>query len=462
MWLLAGILAFSSFALGEAGATPAPQKILVLLGGSGDPAGNTTIFDQNLPQFSGLLSGGWTPTVLYDGNRAGSRAAAAAVFGPHVSSMDRAGMDRLFEAFDKSLAAGSLKKGDQVLLVIDTHGAVRTPGEATHSVALEGGERVSLDELRALRDKLAKAGVQVAIVDHSCYSGASLALADENTCVLASSSANRETFTRDGFLTGLRPGRSLEQAFREGRFADATGDMPEISTAEGREVAAMLEPLLGETYSGQLEPDYPGAGPCAERVAREEKLLALVQNLAALFDSGKVDKALLAEEFGPAAATRFESLREGFAAYDEALARHQAALDAIDALAARPTEILQDNGAPVTLGEVENFVSHPAEVAALRKNLEARAADGGLSERDRADARVDVAAIDRAMAMADDPRLLELSVRRQILSGANGEFTDLARSSERIGAEERRFFDTYYVAARRKNGGENACSRFAL
>lgn len=94
-----------------------------------------------------------------------------------------------------------IKTGDQVLISLHTHGALKGPGELSHSIALKspnqkdkqdlvslkGMDIRSLDDLKVFIDLAEKKGVKVGIIDSSCYGGSTvnLGLNKKHICVIS-------------------------------------------------------------------------------------------------------------------------------------------------------------------------------------------------------------------------------------------------------------------------------------
>jgi hypothetical protein len=101
----------------------------------------------------------------------------------HISKNE--GVDGYIAKIEKDLANGKIRPGDQVMLQIFTHGHPNS-GEISHKLNIDGEN--NLDLIVPLRQKLEDAGIRVAILDGSCFSGNSLALGGPNTCVISSQS----------------------------------------------------------------------------------------------------------------------------------------------------------------------------------------------------------------------------------------------------------------------------------
>jgi hypothetical protein len=164
--------------------------------------------------------------------------------------------------YETDIRNGQIKTGDQLLLMIDSHGAEKPQFGNTHVISagtgtatdlnnLSGSDTVSLDRIASLSRLAEEKGIQLGIVDMSCHSGLSLPLANSKTCVITSSGP--ETFAYGGanddvfinrFMSNMRPGRTLEDTFLEARSTSTDMGFPMISTPEGTAVQDQLYPLL--------------------------------------------------------------------------------------------------------------------------------------------------------------------------------------------------------------------------
>lgn len=256
--LLIALLAFASIA-----AADEPQKIALVLGGGGEPAGPTTIFDNGLSGFGQKLKeGGYQVDVAFDGTHS-ETAKIATSLDAGAASFDEVGIAKKLTSLKAKMA--QLKSGDQVLVVVDTHGdpnylgglgAYKPDPMLVHKVETnEANQQFDLKALREVQRMADAKGVKLAIVDASCYSGQSLKLSEENpkTCVISATSSTAVGFADflPNLSVNLRQGRSLEEAFLEARTQTSYG-YPEISTAKGslatKALAAINSQVKVNTY----------------------------------------------------------------------------------------------------------------------------------------------------------------------------------------------------------------------
>lgn len=240
------------------------ERRLLLMGGGGEPRSlNTTIFDQTLNSLDKYLDkNSWGKVdVSFNGGHAQTEAIMAMKFSNanSKSSFTKNNFNALIKTYEAQIESGELKSGDQLLVMIDTHGAMKTNGDSTHQIAvgasvtnatdlttLGGTSLVSMDALKNLADLAKRKGVKLGILDFSCHSGNSLALANENTCVITSTGKTHfgyNTFS-ENFISKMKPGKSLEEAFLDTRRDTTDNSFPMISTPEGELINQKIYPNI--------------------------------------------------------------------------------------------------------------------------------------------------------------------------------------------------------------------------
>jgi hypothetical protein len=174
------------------------------------------------------------------------------------SSFTKNNYNVIIKNYEEQIKSGQMKAGDQLMLMIDTHGAVNSPGESTHQIAtgsasdhldlnnLAGSTNVSMDALKNLTVLARQKGIKLAIIDFSCHSGNSLSLANENTCVISSTGTTHfgyNTFS-ENFIDKMKRGKSLEDVFLDTRKSTTDNSYPMISTPEGIAINKDIYPNL--------------------------------------------------------------------------------------------------------------------------------------------------------------------------------------------------------------------------
>lgn len=231
------------------------KKEILVLGGGGEPEGATTIFDdtlKNLGSFS--RNSGWKPTVVFNGGHKTTEVLAKQAGGGKNLPATTDNLNKQIELFKQKIQKGELKKGDQLMISVATHGLEAAPPFETHAVSSKNGT-FNMDRLKSLRDLAEKKGVKLAIMDFSCHSGATLKLGTDKTCVISAASSNVGYNTTGAAIAGnLRSGRNLEFAFLGARSSEKgmSPGTPQISTEAGRktyEATAFLSDSMRERSS---------------------------------------------------------------------------------------------------------------------------------------------------------------------------------------------------------------------
>jgi hypothetical protein len=245
------------------------------MGGSGDPAGTSTIFDTNLKNLgTNLQTSNWKYQISFNGGHADTESIMRNQFGNSVAPstpFTDANYNKMIADYKKKILSGEITSSDQLMLVIDSHGAEQGYDEKTHSIAvtnpdaaptekldynkLSGSPTVNLDALEELVKLTNAKGIKLAIIDMSCHAGNTLALKKNapNTCIVTASGPVHYSFAGEGtfsnnFWKKLKPGVNLEDAFLQARLESTDPSFPMISTNENdqitNEVYNTLTPYL--------------------------------------------------------------------------------------------------------------------------------------------------------------------------------------------------------------------------
>ncbi len=252
---------------------PRPQngKFLTFIGGGGEPAGDRTIFDHSLGKISGLVATpDWNSDIIFNGGHSSTQAQMASAFpGKPSADFTPETYSAMIQNYLRKIESGEIKPGDQIMLVVNTHGASSSQA-TTHTVATsigsdetgKGAGSVSLDELKKIRDAAEAKGIKLAITDLSCFSGLTQSLATEKTCVISatgsknySAGGDSDNIFMNKYLENLKPGRNLEDIYLQTRASTADAGFPEISTSAGKDISSELYPIL---YRYQLVENQNG------------------------------------------------------------------------------------------------------------------------------------------------------------------------------------------------------------
>jgi hypothetical protein len=172
------------------------EKQLYFFGGGGEPEGPTTIFDKDiniLSRFSNNKSTTWKTNYSFNGGHKKTEAQLRSKLGKAntLGRFDEANFQQAINDLENKLESGKLKSGDQLILIIDTHGTKNSSEEKTHLISLSPSEstklktsseakKISIDKLEKISNLAAKKGVKLALVDLSCFSGSTLKIANKN------------------------------------------------------------------------------------------------------------------------------------------------------------------------------------------------------------------------------------------------------------------------------------------
>jgi hypothetical protein len=230
---------------------------MMIIGAGGDPEGETTIFDKTIKNLGAYVKENQAikVEVALDGGHSKTKAIIDSSFPSAISKSDFEERDyrRIIQTYKTKLETGEIKTGDQLLIHINSHGAERSEDSKTHKIATSAGTAtnlntlagsivVNLDDLEILKKLAKEKGVKLAIIDGSCYSGNTLVLADDNTCVISATGSNHYSYPTfsENFSAAMKKGKNLEDVFLAVRAQDGVPQLPMISTSAGQAVAALI------------------------------------------------------------------------------------------------------------------------------------------------------------------------------------------------------------------------------
>lgn len=246
------------FALLLATSLHAQTNHMVIMGGGGEPHKNykgqpneETIFDRSLEALGAYSKNPHVKTTIaFNGGHEKTEEISRRHFGIQ-KPFDSQEFLRMITQYKQKIERGEITNKDQILINILSHGAKKSPGELTHQIAangvvtdfndMAGTSNVSVDALKSLVDVATREGVKLGIIDYSCHSGNTLALANANTCVIASTGpdhfAGAGTYAFGTVVSeALKKGRTLEEAYLEARSRFNDVSFPMISSPAGKEV----------------------------------------------------------------------------------------------------------------------------------------------------------------------------------------------------------------------------------
>jgi hypothetical protein len=275
---LGPLLAFLFFSKAQAN-----EKHLYVLGGGGEPTGTTTMFDRNMENLGSFVAhSDWKSTVTFNGGHSETESLLKSNFkkASRLSSFNAEGFKDSLSDITKKLNEGTLKKDDQLMLIVDTHGVEGGQnGQKSHDIVLsnkvgaQGTQTVSMDRLKPIMELAHQKGVKLAIIDNSCYSGNTHALNDKQTCLISSAGSahpafgggqkifffNYSTHFSGKFYDKMKSGKNLEEIYLSARKSSDNPDFPMISTPEGEaaqtELYHLISPFLYFNYKSKNDFD---------------------------------------------------------------------------------------------------------------------------------------------------------------------------------------------------------------
>lgn len=242
--------------------TPSYSLEVVLFGGGGEGKKESTIFDNSLKELAKKKQElNLNIKSVFNSGHSETEAILRDELQVENSSFTSENYDKTILDLVNSINSGKIKEGEKLLIIVDTHGGVKTEKHQTHSIAMsgsslsdlskiEGPNSDSIDKLKVLSDLALSKGIKLGIIDFSCHSGNTLALANQNTCVIAGSGPNHFAYGDfpDNLYKEMRPGLSLEDVFLNTKKKYTSPAFPMISTAAGlslnEELYSLISPYL--------------------------------------------------------------------------------------------------------------------------------------------------------------------------------------------------------------------------
>ncbi|MCM2276589.1 MAG: C13 family peptidase [Oligoflexia bacterium] len=180
-----------------------------------------------------------------------------------IGAFNSASFEAALANIKRDIELGKIKQGDQLLIDISTHGGNDRNGNLTFQVDKEKVDARSLQSIFATAEKH---GVKAALLGWTCYSGSLISYANQKTCVITASQADRagsggETRNFDEALSAAKTGANLEDLYLKTRSRKAirgSGTQPMISTQAGAYVDRVMSPFRNVIFPSQsdLEEDF--------------------------------------------------------------------------------------------------------------------------------------------------------------------------------------------------------------
>jgi hypothetical protein len=294
----------------------------VLFGGGGDPDGDTTIFDESLKKFATAKSKlDLNLSVNFDGGHKITEQILGSELKAKNTEFTKKNFETTLKSYVDKIKSGAIKSGEQLLVMVDTHGGMHGDGNSeTHSISLvgtpvrdlnhvRGDDSSSMDVFKELTTLAKEKNIKLGIIDFSCHSGNSIPLGNENTCVISASGPNHYAYNTFAtrFYEQMKPGLSLEDVFLKAREGDDTPAFPMISTSIGKKLSddmySLFSPFLNYRNSATgiaadkltpyLESLSNDANSC-KRVSDYAKLISMVESFEK--ENGKIISRYIGQE----------------------------------------------------------------------------------------------------------------------------------------------------------------------
>jgi len=193
-------------------------------GGGGESAGSGSDLITGATSVAELSHYSWNVQIWFgDNTRNSDRLALQAITKGSVVQFTNESFVAALNILQHDILAGKIKSGQQLLLVVDSHGGPGGTGANDLGIVSTGNGSVSRNVLEVVKKAAELKGVKLAIIDASCYSGESLELGSAKTCVVTSTNQKNIAYIQQP-LTLFRTmhsffsrGSNLEQNFLDSR-----------------------------------------------------------------------------------------------------------------------------------------------------------------------------------------------------------------------------------------------------
>ncbi|MGZ6393578.1 MAG: hypothetical protein ACXWQA_05245 [Pseudobdellovibrionaceae bacterium] len=211
-----------------------------------------TIFLEDLKRFAAVSKAKkWSTTIVHDGGHPVDDDWLKKNSQGEVKHFSTKEYNKTMNEIKDKIKAGKIGAKDRLMIFISTHGRENKEDQSGHNVRTNDGV-VNTASFQDLRDLAEKKGIRLAIIDTSCYSGASLKLATDKTCVVTSA-ADDVAYSGDSFrlLDAMNSEKNLEEAFLKARLSKTDKvqpGQPQISTEEGKQIQDLLDPFSEDLH----------------------------------------------------------------------------------------------------------------------------------------------------------------------------------------------------------------------
>lgn len=434
-----------------------------------------TIFDEN---FINVIekngSNGFDLRLLHDGGKPASQDIMAKAYGSAVPPFTQTNLDAQIAQLKKDFDDGAFNEGGQVLIYIDTHGAQPKTPDGLHAVAGSEGA-IDLSGLEELKAKFA-GKVKLAIVDSSCYSGGTIKLADDSTCVITAAQKDQVgyiDFSR-ALSANLGKGVNLESAFRTARLLAQGPGLPQISGESGEEAQKIVSQIRRflEVPSDEFEIRTgilpgKGFGLCRCSPLQAAPIEGLLKSVAELYEFGsfsmKPNQEILEGETDPEIKVAVRNLLRAIEGYRRTYADLRGLQRMLDAEIDAPHSF--DFSSPtmkrnLSTGWMQLVPDNAGSIRQLRATLAKKnlsASDRSLYDELLQNALVQKEARQALLKSNSEFRKLVAADARIVSSGR-----DFRSQAELVAQQERSLYERVYVKASARSRKSNPCRDFIL
>lgn len=240
------------------------EKYMMIMGGGGEPTGDKTIFDSTMKVLGeNIKTSNWKYQTSFNGGHAETEKLMSAHFptpSAQSNSFTPENYKKMIADYTAKINSGAINSGDQLMILINTHGAAKsTNEEKIHQIAASGGsgatnlnnlagtKLVSLNDLGPLIELATGKGIKLGLVDLSCHSGNSQEFKKlyPKACIVTATGPKHYGFAGDSafsgtFMKNLKKGVTLEGAFLKARAEANDASYPMISTDENNQIVAQI------------------------------------------------------------------------------------------------------------------------------------------------------------------------------------------------------------------------------
>lgn len=259
-----------------------------MYGGSGDPETRKNIFESDfVSAIKKAQQQKWQiGDIVFDGQHPSQQKTVSNAAKRNVEDFNSLSYESALQKIGAQIDAKEIKAGEQVLIILNSHGDPQKTDvpETSHSIDCGSKGKCSIDRLAETIKKLEAIGAKPAIIDLSCYSGNTLALASAKTCVVTSShkdDVGYENFSEE-FFAEIQSGKSLEQVFLKTRAKTKWGS-PQISTNQSAQAQKAIEQAVGVPIflvdEEELKKNKTSCELCCEMGLRNNKNLSELSQL---------------------------------------------------------------------------------------------------------------------------------------------------------------------------------------